>query len=62
MAVYRFKVSFEEHEDISREIEIRSDQTFEDLHNAIQQAVGFDASQPASFADARCIASGRRKL
>lgn len=49
MAVYRFKVSFEEHEDISREIEIRSDQTFEDLHNAIQQAVGFDASQPASF-------------
>ncbi|MFI5219239.1 MAG: hypothetical protein ACHQNT_07090 [Bacteroidia bacterium] len=49
MAVYRFKVSFEEHDEISREIDIRADQTFEDLHYAIQQAVGFDASQPASF-------------
>lgn len=49
MVIYRFKVSFEEHEDISREIDIRSSQTFEDLHYAIQAAVGFDASQPASF-------------
>lgn len=49
MGVYRFKISFEEHEDISREIEIKSSQTFEDLHFAIQAAIGFDALQPASF-------------
>lgn len=49
MAVYRFKVAFEEHEDISREIEIKSIQTFEDFHYAIQEAIGFDAAHPASF-------------
>jgi hypothetical protein len=49
MGVYRFKITFEDHEDISREIEIKSTQTFEDLHHAIQQAIGFDDLQPASF-------------
>lgn len=49
MAVYKFKVTYEDHEDVYREIEIRSDQTFEDLHLAIQKAISFDNSQPASF-------------
>ena len=49
MATYKFKVTYEDHEDVYREIEIRSDQTFEDFHYAIQQSIGFDASQPASF-------------
>ena len=49
MAVYRFKITFEDQEDVSREIDIRSSQTFEELHYAIQEAIGFDASQPASF-------------
>jgi hypothetical protein len=47
--IYKFKVTFEDQEDIYREIEIRSTQTFEELHNAIQQAVGFDNSKDASF-------------
>lgn len=47
--VYRFRVLFEEYEDVYRDIEIKSGQTFEDLHNAIQSAIGFDASQMASF-------------
>ena len=47
--VYRFKAAFEEQDDVQRVIEIRSNQNFEDFHNAIQQAVGFDNSKSASF-------------
>jgi hypothetical protein len=49
MAIYRFKVWFEEYDDVQRVIEIRSTQTFEQLHLAIQDAIGFDKSQLASF-------------
>ena len=47
--VYRFKVIFEDHEDVVRDIEITNLQTFEDFHNIIQSSIGFDASKPASF-------------
>lgn len=47
--VYRFKVMFEDHEDVVRDIEITNLQTFEDFHNIIQSSIGFDASKPASF-------------
>jgi hypothetical protein len=49
MAVYRFRISFEEFDDIHRDIEIRSNQNFELFHRAIQESIGFDASKPASF-------------
>ena len=49
MATYRFRVTFEEYDDVTRDIEIRSTQTFEELHYAIQNAIGFDASKPTSF-------------
>src|ERR1022692_1917821 len=49
MAVYRFKISFEEAEEVARIIEIRSSQTFEDFHMAIQKAIQFDNSKSASF-------------
>jgi hypothetical protein len=42
MAVYKFRISLEEDEDIVRDIEIRATQTFEDLHYAILSAIGFD--------------------
>ncbi|MFZ9942262.1 MAG: IS1096 element passenger TnpR family protein [Bacteroidia bacterium] len=47
--LYRFRVSFEDHDDVSRDIDIRSDQTFLEFHHAIQQAIGFDGSKAASF-------------
>lgn len=47
--VYRFRVSFEEHDDVYRDIEIRSNQTFEEFHLTIQASINFDASKPASF-------------
>ena len=49
MAVYRFKVTFEDNEDIYREIEIKSTQNFEDFHNVIVQSIGFDNLHDASF-------------
>ena len=47
--VYRFKVTYEDHEDVFRYIEIKSSQSFLELHTAIQQAIGFDNSKSATF-------------
>ncbi len=47
--VYRFKVTFEDYDEVSRDIEIKNLQSFEDLHNTIQSSIGFDNSKPASF-------------
>ena len=49
MAIYKFRVTYEDHDDVYRDIEIKSGQTFEDFHNAIQKAIGFDNAHPASF-------------
>lgn len=49
MAVYKFKVSFEDYEDTYRVIEIKSTQTFFEFHKAILDAIGFDQKQMASF-------------
>ncbi len=49
MAVYRFKVAFEDNEDVYREIDIKSSQHFEDFHNVIIQSIGFDNLHDASF-------------
>ncbi|MBS1526234.1 MAG: hypothetical protein JST19_11325 [Bacteroidetes bacterium] len=49
MALYRFRVSFEDYDDVVREIDIRSGQTFEDLHRAIHQAIGYNCEFPSSF-------------
>ena len=49
MAVYRFKVAFEDYDDIVREIEIQSKQTFEDFHRVIQQSTGYNVEASSSF-------------
>lgn len=49
MAVYKFKIVVEDNEDIYREIEILSSQTFEDFHSIIQDAFKFDRKHSASF-------------
>jgi len=49
MAVYRFRVAFEDFDDVVREIDIRSNQTFEDFHRAIHQAIGYKCEYPSSF-------------
>ncbi|MBC8753681.1 hypothetical protein H2O64_03310 [Kordia sp. YSTF-M3] len=47
--IYRFRVILDAAEDVFRDIEIQHDATFEDFHNAIIQAFGFDGMEMASF-------------
>ncbi len=49
MAIYRFRIEVEDLEGVLREIEIKSTQTFEDLHFAILKAYAFDIKHLASF-------------
>lgn len=47
--VYRFRIIFEDYDDVQRDIDIKSTQNFEDLHHTIQASIGFDDKKPASF-------------
>ena len=49
MALYRFRVTFEDYDDVVREIDVKSNQTFEDLHRAIHQSTGYNSDYPSSF-------------
>src|SRR6201992_352257 len=49
MALYRFKITFEDYDDVTREIDVKSNQTFEDLHRAIHQSTGYNSEYPSSF-------------
>jgi hypothetical protein len=49
MALYRFKVNFEDYDEVMREIDVKSNQTFEDLHRAIHQSTGYNCEFPSSF-------------
>jgi hypothetical protein len=49
MAIYRFRISFEDFDDVVREIDIKTNQTFEDLHRAIHRSTGYDADKSSSF-------------
>jgi hypothetical protein len=49
MALYRFKVTFEDYDDVSRDIDIKSNQTFLDLHKAIHQSTGYNPEFSSSF-------------
>nr|WP_315420320.1 hypothetical protein [uncultured Pedobacter sp.] len=49
MAIYKFRITFEDFDDVVREIDIKSNQTFEDLHKAIHRSTGYNAEKPSSF-------------
>src|SRR5215813_5476312 len=49
MAIYRFRVTFEDYEDIYREIDMPSKSTFLDLHVQIQKTTGYDLERSSSF-------------
>lgn len=49
MAVYRFRITFSEYDEVFRDIDIRSTQTFEELHHALVKAVKFDGKHSATF-------------
>jgi hypothetical protein len=49
MALYRFRVTFEDYDDVTREIDVKSNQTFEDLHKAIHHSTGYNPEFSSSF-------------
>lgn len=49
MSIYKFRVLIEGEKEIFRDIEIKSEQNFEELHKAILAAFNFDHEQMASF-------------
>ena len=49
MAIYRFRISFEDFDEVVREIDIKSTQTFEDLHKAVHRSTGYTSEKSSSF-------------
>jgi hypothetical protein len=49
MAIYRFRVTFEDYDDIIREIDVLSTHTFLDLHQAIHQSTEYNPEVSSSF-------------
>ena len=49
MALYRFRVTFEDYDDVMRVIDVKANQTFEDLHRAIHQSTGYNSDYSSSF-------------
>jgi hypothetical protein len=56
MSVYRFRVTFEEFEDVSRDIDIKADHSLQDLQKAILESVNFDQIHGSAwFKRAKCL-------
>ncbi|WKK59075.1 hypothetical protein [Sphingobacterium sp. BN32] len=49
MAIYRFRITFEDYEDVYREIDMPSKSTFLELHHAIHTATGYEVERSSSF-------------
>ncbi|MCL7988182.1 plasmid pRiA4b ORF-3 family protein [Sphingobacterium sp. lm-10] len=49
MAIYRFKVTFEDYEDIYREVDMQSKSTFLELHEVIHSTTGYEVDRSSSF-------------
>ena len=47
--IYRFRVILNSQDEVYRDIEIQENATFEDFHNSITQAFGFEGQEVASF-------------
>lgn len=49
MAIYRFRLTFDDYDEVIREIDIKSNQTFEDLHKALHRSTGYNSEKSSSF-------------
>jgi|AntAceMinimDraft_17_1070374.scaffolds.fasta_scaffold02220_7 hypothetical protein len=49
MKIYKFRIYYEQINNFYRDIEIGSEQTFKELHKAIQKVVNFNSKEIASF-------------
>ena len=49
MHIYKFRILLEDNEQFFREIDIKATQTFEDFHQVMIRAAGFDGAEMSSF-------------
>lgn len=49
MAIYRFRATFEDYEDVYRDIDMPSKATFLELHQEIHKSTGYNAEVSSSF-------------
>lgn len=49
MAIYRFRISFEDYDEVTRDIDVLSKQTFLDLHRALHASTGYNPDVSSSF-------------
>lgn len=49
MAIYRFRVTFEDYEDVYREIDMPSKSNFFELHEAIHKTTSYEVERSSSF-------------
>lgn len=49
MAIYRFRVTFEDYEDVYRDIDMPSKSTFMELHQEIHKSTGYQTDASSSF-------------
>ncbi|HIX54751.1 MAG TPA: hypothetical protein VK076_09730 [Candidatus Sphingobacterium stercoripullorum] len=47
--IYRFRITFEDHEEVYREIDILPKGTFYELHETFLSAIGYDVDKSSSF-------------
>ena len=47
--IYRFRAILNSQDEVYRDLEIQENATFEDFHNALTQAFGFEGQEVASF-------------
>lgn len=47
--IFRFRVHFEDVDDVERIIDVSAKNTFKEFHNLIQNCINFDNKKPASF-------------
>ncbi len=49
MSILRFRITFDDYDDIQRDIDFKADQTFADLYNELLKSVGFDQKHKGTF-------------
>jgi hypothetical protein len=62
MLVFRFRVTFEDVEDVERIIDISAKNTFMDLHKAIQKSINFDNQKDVTFVKVNNAWRGDEKI
>lgn len=62
MLVFRFRVTFEDVEDVERIIDISAKHTFMDLHQAIQKSINFDNQKDVTFTKVNNAWRGDEKI